>query len=112
MNLWLATPEEDSMFYRPAASAMNVLLGQNAAAFDNVTYLLDRRIEGATRMARAAAGLPADPAAAGAPGGGAEGVVRALLLVLVMVGVQQVGLALLRPQDSHRLQHSGVGVRM
>ena len=36
------------MFYRPAASAMNVLLGQNAAAFDNVTYLLDRRIEGAT----------------------------------------------------------------
>lgn len=31
-----------------------------------------RRIEGATRMARAAAGLPADPAAAGAPGGAAK----------------------------------------
>ena len=48
INLWLATPEEDSMFYRPAASAMNVLLRQNAAAFDNITYLLDHRIEGST----------------------------------------------------------------
>ena len=46
INLWLRTPEQDSMFYRPAASAMNVLLGQNAAAFDNITYLLDHRIEG------------------------------------------------------------------
>lgn len=34
------------MFYRPAASAMNVELGQRAAAFDNVTYLLHNRIEG------------------------------------------------------------------
>lgn len=34
------------MFYRPAASAMNVLLKQHAAAFDNVTYLLHHRIEG------------------------------------------------------------------
>ena len=48
INLWLATPEEDSMFYRPAASAMNNLLGQRAAAFDNVTYLLHHRIEGST----------------------------------------------------------------
>ncbi len=48
INLWLKTPEEDSMFYRPAASAMNVLLGQHAAAFDNVTYLLHNRIEGST----------------------------------------------------------------
>jgi hypothetical protein len=48
INLWLATPEEDSMFYRPAASAMNVILGQNAAAFDNITYLLHNRIEGST----------------------------------------------------------------
>ena len=46
VNLWLATPEKDSMFYRPAASAMNVLLSKNAAAFDNVTYLLNHRIEG------------------------------------------------------------------
>jgi hypothetical protein len=36
------------MFYRPAASAMNVLLGQQAAAFDNITYLLHNRIEGST----------------------------------------------------------------
>ena len=48
INLWLATPEEDSMFYRPAASAMNIVLQQNAAAFDNVTYLLHNRIEGST----------------------------------------------------------------
>ena len=48
INLWLATPEEDSMFYRPAASAMNVLLRNNAAAFDNVTYLLNRRIDWST----------------------------------------------------------------
>ena len=48
INLWLATPETDSMFYRPAASAMNVLLGQHAAAFDNITYLLHNRIEGST----------------------------------------------------------------
>ena len=48
INLWLATPETDSMFYRPAASAMNVLLGQRAAAFDNVTYLLHNRVEGST----------------------------------------------------------------
>lgn len=48
INLWLATPEEDSMFYRPAASAMNVALQQNAAAFDNITYLLHNRIEGST----------------------------------------------------------------
>jgi hypothetical protein len=45
---WLQTPETDSMFYRPAASAMNVLLGQHAAAFDNITYLLHNRIEGST----------------------------------------------------------------
>jgi hypothetical protein len=48
INLWLATPEEDSMFYRPAASAMNVVLGQSAAAFDNITFLLRERIEGST----------------------------------------------------------------
>ena len=48
INRWLATPEEDSMFYRPAASAMNVHLGQLAAAFDNVTYLMHHRIEGST----------------------------------------------------------------
>jgi hypothetical protein len=48
INLWLATPEADSMFYRPAASAMNVILQQNAAAFDNITYLLHNRIEGST----------------------------------------------------------------
>lgn len=48
VNLWLATPEEDSQFYRPAASAMNVLLGERAAAFDNITYLLNTRIEGST----------------------------------------------------------------
>ncbi len=48
INLWLATPEADSMFYRPAASAMNVILQQNAAAFDNVTFLLHNRIEGST----------------------------------------------------------------
>jgi hypothetical protein len=48
VNLWLATPETDSMFYRPAASAMNLLLGQRAAAFDNITYLLHNRIEGST----------------------------------------------------------------
>ena len=46
INRWLATPETDSMFYRPAASAMNVLLRQHAAAFDNITYLLHNRIEG------------------------------------------------------------------
>lgn len=45
INRWLATPEEDSQFYRPAASAMNVLLGQLSAAFDNITYLLHTRIE-------------------------------------------------------------------
>ena len=48
INRWLATPEADSMFYRPAASAMNVLLGQKAAAFDNITYLMHNRIEGST----------------------------------------------------------------
>lgn len=48
INLWLATPEEDSQFYRPAASAMNNLLGQRAAAFDNITFLLHTRIEGST----------------------------------------------------------------
>lgn len=48
INLWLATPEEDSQFYRPAASAMNVILGQLPAAFDNITYLLHTRIEGST----------------------------------------------------------------
>ena len=48
INLWLATPEKDSMFYRPAASAMNVLLGQQAAAFDNISVLLNNRIEGST----------------------------------------------------------------
>ena len=48
INLWLATPETDSMFYRPAASAMNVLLGQRAAAFDNITFLLHNRVEGST----------------------------------------------------------------
>ena len=48
INLWLATPEKDSMFYRPAASAMNVLLGQRAAAFDNITYLVNNRVEGST----------------------------------------------------------------
>ena len=36
------------MFYRPAASAMNVLLQQRAAAFDNITYLLFNRIEGSS----------------------------------------------------------------
>lgn len=46
INLWLATPERDSMFYRPAASAMNVILGQRAAAFDNITDLLHSRLEG------------------------------------------------------------------
>jgi hypothetical protein len=56
VDLWLATPEEDSMFYRPAASAMNVLLDQNAAAYDNVTYLLDKRIEGSTWYREGAAG--------------------------------------------------------
>lgn len=56
VDLWLATPEEDSMFYRPAASAMNVLMGLNAAAFDNVTYLLDRRVEGSTWYREGAAG--------------------------------------------------------
>jgi hypothetical protein len=45
INRWLATPEEDSQFYRPAASAMNVLLGQLSAAFDNITYLVHTRIE-------------------------------------------------------------------
>jgi hypothetical protein len=48
VNLWLATPEMDSQFYRPAASAMNVLLGERAAAFDNITFLLNTRIEGST----------------------------------------------------------------
>ena len=42
-----------SMFYRPAASAMNVELGQRAAAFDNVTYLLHNRVEGERRRRRA-----------------------------------------------------------
>ena len=35
---------------------MNVLLGRNAAAFDNVTYLLDRRVEGSTWYREGAAG--------------------------------------------------------
>lgn len=48
VDRWLATPEEDSQFYRPAASAMNVMLGQHAAAFDNITYLLHTRIEANT----------------------------------------------------------------
>ncbi len=48
INRWLATPEEDSMFYRPAASAMNVLLGQRAAAFDNITFVVNNRVEGST----------------------------------------------------------------
>jgi alpha-L-fucosidase 2 len=48
VDRWLATPEEDSQFYRPAASAMNVMLGQRAAAFDNVSYLLHTRIEANT----------------------------------------------------------------
>jgi hypothetical protein len=48
VDRWLATPELDSMFYRPAASAMSVRLGDVEAAFDNVTTLLDARIEGAT----------------------------------------------------------------
>jgi alpha-L-fucosidase 2 len=48
VNLWLATPEMDSQFYRPAASAMNILLSQRAAAFDNITFLLNTRIEGST----------------------------------------------------------------
>jgi len=56
INLWLATPEEDSMFYRPAASAMNLLLGQRAAAFDNITHLLYSRIEGTTWYREGAAG--------------------------------------------------------
>ena len=48
VNLWLSTPEEDSMFYRPAAAVMNLLLEQKDASFDNITYLLDRRVEGST----------------------------------------------------------------
>ena len=56
INLWLATPEQDSMFYRPAASAMNVLLGQRAAAFDNITTLLYNRIEGTGFYREGAAG--------------------------------------------------------
>jgi len=34
------------MFYRPAASVMNLLLKQKEAAFDNITYVLDKRVEG------------------------------------------------------------------
>ena len=56
INRWLATPEQDSMFYRPAASAMNVLLGQRAAAFDNITFLLHNRIEHNTFYREGAAG--------------------------------------------------------
>jgi alpha-L-fucosidase 2 len=66
INLWLATPEEDSMFYRPAASAMNVLLNNNAAAFDNVTYLLNHRIEGSTWYREGQAGSCTETPYAGA----------------------------------------------
>ncbi len=48
VDRWLATPEEDSQFYRPAASAMNVMLNQRAAAFDNISYILHTRIEANT----------------------------------------------------------------
>lgn len=56
INLWLATPEKDSQFYRPAASAMNVLLGQKAAAFDNIIYVLANRIDGSTWYREGTAG--------------------------------------------------------
>lgn len=48
IDRWLATPELDSEFYRPAASAMNTMLRQRAAAFDNITFLLHTRIEANT----------------------------------------------------------------
>jgi alpha-L-fucosidase 2 len=57
VDRWLATPEEDSQFYRPAASAMNVMLGQRAAAFDNITYLLHTRIEANTFYREGSQGL-------------------------------------------------------
>jgi len=56
INLWLATPEEDSMFYRPAAAVMNLLLEEREASYDNITYLLDNRIEGSTFYREGAAG--------------------------------------------------------
>jgi hypothetical protein len=40
MDLWLSTPETDSLFYRPAASAMNIMLGRAPAAFNNLTFLI------------------------------------------------------------------------
>ena len=44
------------MFYRPAASAMNVLLGQKSAAFDNISDVLHHRLEGSGWYREGAAG--------------------------------------------------------
>ena len=44
VDLWLATPELDSMFYRPVASKMNVLLGRKASAYSNISILLMTRV--------------------------------------------------------------------
>jgi len=44
VDLWLATPELDSMFYRPVASKMNVLLDRKVAAYTNLSILLQTRV--------------------------------------------------------------------
>jgi len=46
VDLWSSLPELGSLFGRPTCASMNVLLRRPAAAVDNMSYLLETRLEG------------------------------------------------------------------
>jgi hypothetical protein len=68
LDTWLATPELDSLFFRPAAAHMNVMLGRLPAAWSNLTFLVleSGRIEANTFYREGTAGSCTETPYAGA----------------------------------------------